>query len=1067
MRGATWRTKEARYLIWLLCLAGAVAFYQFVPEDSAYAGPSASDITYSPTSYSTRVLPGQQTTLSLQARSPAKDVTVTCPHLVPSPPSQAIPDSWVSSSPSTYTFTSLGWRTFSITISVPAQAAGGTYESYIRCHVISGPAADGTGCLTALTVGCRPACSFTFSPSKPQVGQTVQFTDQSTDSDGTIVSWAWNFGDGGTSTSRNPTHTYGSAGTYTVSLTVTDNDGLTATCSQAVKVLCPPVCGFTFSPAQPKAGQQVQFTDRSTDSDGTVVSWSWSFGDGRTSTTKNPTHSYSGAGSYTVTLTVTDNDGLTSTCQQTVQVAALVPPTCGFSFSPSKPLVGQSVQFTDQSSDPDGAIASWAWNFGDGSSSTAQNPTHPYASYGTYTVSLTVTDNDGLTSQCSQNIEVVNPDEPPVCGFTFSPEQPKVGEQVQFTDQSTDSDGSIVSWGWNFGDGGTSSAKNPTHAYASYGTYTVSLTVTDNDGLTATCSQAVKVLSPPICGFTFSPAKPKPGQQVQFTDQSTDSDGTVVSWSWSFGEGGTSTTKNPTHTYGSAGTYTVKQTVTDNDGLTATCSQDVVVLMKRTCSFTFTPQNPNAGQEITFQDESPDPGDIVSWSWDFGDGATSSAQNPSHIYSKPDSYTVNLDVAYSDGQTTSCSQQVSVGGVAPAAAFSWLPDSPAEGQAVQFSDHSADGNPGGSIVAWAWNFGDGQTASVPTPAHVFVDNGDYPVTLTVTNSYGLSASISQVVSVRNVPPTCNAGPSREARVGDEVTLVGQAQDAGALDTLSFQWNFGDGQSDTGQTVKHAYQTAGSYRVTLTVVDKDGGTGVSRTWVQVGDQPSQDSSEQSPDTSAPIEVAYVGDAVSQPDGTLTLSARLTPSGVGMAVWPKHVVFSVTDVRGRLAGRFFADVVGVSGGDEAAAHITVQLSPGVYFAWADAGGRGSSEPDGHPVNLIAVGAAKGALWGGCRGASEGQVSAAVAVWGLDTAQPRAEAIGCVQDPSGSMRVVSSPSMQVVSAGPGRVEAAGFAISDGVHGLPFRIIADAAAGTLTILWSDGGTFSYPLDAGAITTQ
>jgi len=403
----------------------------------------------------------------------------------------------------------------------------------------------------------------------------------------------------------------------------------------------------------------------------------------------------------------------------------------------------------------------------------------------------------------------------------------------------------------------------------------------------------------------------------------------------------------------------------------------------------------------------------------------------------------------------------------PLCAFTWLPAEPAEGQQVQFLDQSVDGNPGGSIAAWAWDFGDGGGANIANPVHVFVDNGDYPVTLIVRNSYGQRSSTTQVVSVRNVPPTCSAGGSREARVGEQVKFVGEAQDPGTLDTLSFEWDFGDGQSASGQSAAHAYQAAGQHRVTLTVVDKDGGASVSRTWVQVHDQTTEDSSAQSPGISAPLEVAYVGDAVSQPDGTLTLSARLTWSDVGMAVWPTQVVFSVIDVRGKLAGRFFADVVGVSGGDEAAAHMTVQLSPGVYFAWADAGGRGSSEPDGHPVNLIAVGATKGALWGACRQALERQVSAAVAVWGLDTAQPRAEAIGCVQDPSGSMRVVSSTSMQVVSAGAGRAEATGLAVSDGVYGLPFRLVADAAAGTLTVWLWHGGTFSSPLDAGAMTTQ
>jgi len=403
----------------------------------------------------------------------------------------------------------------------------------------------------------------------------------------------------------------------------------------------------------------------------------------------------------------------------------------------------------------------------------------------------------------------------------------------------------------------------------------------------------------------------------------------------------------------------------------------------------------------------------------------------------------------------------------PLCAFTWLPGEPAEGQQVQFSDQSVDGNPGGSIVAWAWNFGDGGGANIANPVHVFVDNGDYAVALTVTNSYGLSASISQVVSVRNVPPTCDAGPSREARVGEQVKFVGEAQDPGALDALSFQWDFGDGQSASGQSATHAYQAAGLYRVTLTVVDKDGGAGVSRTWVQVRDRTTEDSSAQSPDISAPLEVAYVGDAVSQPDGTLTLSARLTWSDVGMAVWPTQVVFSVIDVRGKLAGRFFADVVGVSGGDEAAAHITVQLPPGVYFVWTDAQGRASTDPGLQPVNIIGVGATQGALWGACRGAAEGRFDAAVGVWDLNTPQPRAEGIACVHTASGALQIITSTSMQVVSAGAGRAEAAGLAASDGVYGLPFRFVADVAAGTLTVVLQGGRVMSSPLDAGAITTQ
>lgn len=143
MGKATWRTKEARYLIWLLCLAGAVAFEEFVPADRAYA--ASSDLTYSPSSYSTRLLPGQQTTFQLTVTCDKNNITVSCPSVAGAAPSQPIPTSWVSASPTTYTWSKPGTTNFAITISVPAGAAGGSYRSYIRCHVTKGGATDGYG----------------------------------------------------------------------------------------------------------------------------------------------------------------------------------------------------------------------------------------------------------------------------------------------------------------------------------------------------------------------------------------------------------------------------------------------------------------------------------------------------------------------------------------------------------------------------------------------------------------------------------------------------------------------------------------------------------------------------------------------------------------------------------------------------------------------------------------------------------------------------------------------------------------------------------------------------------
>nr|BAL52675.1 PKD domain protein [uncultured Acetothermia bacterium]BAL59270.1 PKD domain protein [Candidatus Acetothermum autotrophicum] len=184
------------------------------------------------------------------------------------------------------------------------------------------------------------------------------------------------------------------------------------------------------------------------------------------------------------------------------------PPTAKFSFTPAEPKVDEEISFKDESTDPDGAsdIVSWEWDFGDGTTSTEQNPKKKYAQKKVYDVRLTVRDRGGLTNFVIKKVPVGIV--PPKADFTFTPTSPEVGDEVQFTDKSTD-DGQIVSRQWDFGDGTTSTDQNPKKRYAQAGTFKVKLTVRDNDGAESSVEKTitVKASSKPTISVFPNPAR--------------------------------------------------------------------------------------------------------------------------------------------------------------------------------------------------------------------------------------------------------------------------------------------------------------------------------------------------------------------------------------------------------------------------------------------------------------------------------------------------------------------------------------------------------------------------------
>src|SRR2546425_664660 len=251
-----------------------------------------------------------------------------------------------------------------------------------------------------------PVANFTSSCT----GLTCSFDASSSTAQATAT-YSWTWGDAATGTGKTATHTYGAAGSYSVTLTVTDGGGSnsvskTVTVSPANQ---PPSAAFTSS----CTGLTCTFTSTSSDPDGSIASYSWTFGDGGTATAQNPSHSYGAGGSYTVTLTVTDNVGAASTpTSKTVTVTPPnQPPTANFTFSCS----GLGCNFSSTSSDPDGTIASDSWTFGDGGTSTTQEPANTYGAGGSYTVTLRVTDNQGaISAPTSKTVTVSAPNSPPI-----------------------------------------------------------------------------------------------------------------------------------------------------------------------------------------------------------------------------------------------------------------------------------------------------------------------------------------------------------------------------------------------------------------------------------------------------------------------------------------------------------------------------------------------------------------------------------------------------------------------------------------------------------------------------
>lgn len=410
------------------------------------------------------------------------------------------------------------------------------------------------------------------------------------------------------------------------------------------------------------------------------------------------------------------------------------PPVASFTAS----TVGRKVAVDGSgSSDPDGTIASYAWNFGDGSTATGATPSHTYAETGTYTVTLTVTDNRGDSDTTTRDVTIVNT--PPVAAFTSSVTKLKMSVDAA---DSSDPDGRVESYAWDFGDGGTASTAAATHTYANAGTYDVRLTVVDNDGGTASVTHQVKAVVNQAPRAAFTSTTNRFSVSVDGSTSS-DPDGTIEEYSWDFGDGSAATNATAEHTYAAAGTFTVKLTITDDDGAMDVATKSTTVTGNAAPVASFTAST-NALMVTVDGSGSSDPdGIIATYAWDFGDGGTGDTATATHTYATAGAYTVKLTVTDNDGGSNSATKKVSVSeNQLPTAAFTYTTD----GLALTF-DGSSSFDPDGAISAYLWSFGDGDAASTTKPSHTYAAPGTHSVTLKVTDDAGATDEVTKSIVV--------------------------------------------------------------------------------------------------------------------------------------------------------------------------------------------------------------------------------------------------------------------------------------------------------------------------------
>ncbi|MCF8386382.1 MAG: PKD domain-containing protein, partial [Bacteroidales bacterium] len=508
-----------------------------------------------------------------------------------------------------------------------------------------------------------------------------------------------------------------------------------------------------------------------------------------------------------VTLTLVAYSEFCDNDTSSMTLTILNSPEAGYSYLPEDTVCSNTTLFFQDTSAPN--IVNWFWDFGDGNSSTNQNPSHVFTNAGNFDVKLIVTSSNGCSDSAIHNFVI---HESPVSSILVSPStEVCANTSLLLTGNSTTN---IVSWYWDFDDGTNGSGQNINHNYPLSGQYLVSLMVTNNAGCHDTSTSMISVFPNPTGDFTINPNDTSCVGEIMNFDATGSVD--IIQWNWDFDDGSSATGQNVNHSFDDAGTYYVELVVSNDDGCSDTIIHSVEILDPE-IDFTMN-QHPSCLNDTVFFNGISDVGvGFTEWIWNFGDGVVDTGQNVWHIYSIFDTFNVSLSV---------CTKEVSHELIVyqPADADAGSNESICEAQAFDFSNSSTQPS-AISYESLLWQGGTGSFDDPTTLLPVYTpgpgEEGPVPLYLIAYSNAPCQHDTSfMILTLDSLPePSFSYLPATNICVNEALQFNGQNDNTTTIST--WEWDFGDGGTASVQNPLYSYSSAGTYNVKLTLTNAEG------------------------------------------------------------------------------------------------------------------------------------------------------------------------------------------------------------------------------------------------------